>query len=78
MLTQDELDKSASSITCSGDWVGKPDLTLGQEEGDGLETKLSVDHWARSGGTKTQDTLAQGYLHLLQLGLKGSWEKEGL
>ena len=37
-----------------------------------FETQLCIDHWTSLGGTKAQDTLAQGNLHLLQLGLNGS------
>ena len=78
MPTHDELDKGNALIARPGDRVDKPDFTFREEEGDRFETQFSIDYWASRGGTKAQDALAQGNLHLLQLGLKGSREGECL
>ena len=76
MATHYELDKGTAFIACSDDRVRKPDFRFREEEGDRLETQLSIDHPTSRGGTKAQNTLAKGNMSLLQLGLKGSREGE--
>ena len=78
MPSYDELDKGTAFKARLGDRVGKPDFTFQEEEGDRFETQLSIDHRTSPGGTKAQDTLAQGNLYHLQLGLKGSRKGECL